>query len=91
MIHKRPDDKARVVVSKHWTQPEITVAIRHNELGAWINLEIGVQDFARAIVREMGRKRWSFWDDTAEDHAAAAAATVIEKIKANHGHEVLTL
>jgi hypothetical protein len=89
--HVPPPDKERVVISKHWNLPQITTAIRYSHLGSHINLEIGVQDFARAIIHEIGRERWTLWQANLEDSAAAAATRVIEKMKRDHGHEVLSL
>jgi hypothetical protein len=91
MAHKFTEDKTRLVISRHWHNPPVTAAVRYSEEGARLALEMPTSDFVRAIVHELAGQRWCFKQATFEDRVLTAAAAVIEKLKATHGSEVITL
>ena len=91
MAHKYTDDKTRLVVSRHWHKPTVTAAMRYSDEGAAMSLELPAEDFMRAVVAELAKQRWCFKQATFEARVVAAAGQVIEKLKAAHGAEVITL
>jgi hypothetical protein len=91
MAHKYTEDKTRLVISRHWHKPEITAAIRYSDEGAKMALEMPAEDFVRAVVHELAKDRWCLKQATFEGRVVAAAMAVIEKTKAAHGAEVITL
>ena len=76
-----PVDKTQLVVARHWHKPEIVAAIRYTKEGGHISLEMSAEDFARAIVHELGRQRWALKQAVFEDRVVAAHLAVIEKLK----------
>jgi hypothetical protein len=69
--------KYRVVVSRHWLQPNIEIYIEQNG----IVMGIGLGDFVRALAIEIGSPAMIFKRKTLEDRVISAAERVIEKVK----------
>ena len=81
--------KHRVVVSRHWHNPEITAALhleRKGVLGGMIAIDMSVEDFIKAVVHELGTKRWAMKQEDFEFRLLACASMVLDKMKESSGH-----
>jgi hypothetical protein len=81
--------KHRVVVSRHWHNPEITAALhleRKGVPGGMIALDMSVKDFVAAMVHELGSKRWAMKQEDFAFRLQACASIVLDKMKDSSAH-----
>ena len=81
--------KHRVVVSRHWHNPKITAALhleRKGLPGGMIAVDMSVEDFVKAVVHELGTKRWAIKQDDFEFRLLACASMVLDKMKESSVH-----
>ena len=71
------NNKAMVVISRHWHGPEIKIAIDHEA----IRLEISLEDFVKALVAEIRHPVTFFTRGGLEGNIVAAIDTVLAKAK----------
>lgn len=75
--------KSVITISRKWHKPEISTTLwlegEHN--GKFIQLEIPLLDFVKALKAEIGSVKWVFSDKKFEDTFDIAVSNVIEGIK----------
>jgi|JI8StandDraft_1071087.scaffolds.fasta_scaffold57829_2 hypothetical protein len=71
------EPKARVVITKHWTNPEILVTVALSGIGVQIHLK----DFIDALVLEAGNPSMLVTKNGLNKRLKAAAEIVVQKMK----------
>jgi hypothetical protein len=66
----------KVVISRYWHKPEISILVKDG-----ISLEIGLEDYLKAVVAEMGNPTTLFTRAQLERRLLDAGRAANEKIK----------
>ena len=74
--------RAKVVISRHWHQPDIVVGIDHEH----IRLELSLEDFTKALVAEIRHPVTFLTRSGLEVNIVAAIDTVLAKAKESSVH-----
>lgn len=84
--------RTKVVVSRHYNGPEITVSIHRMAstpgTGDYIEVSLSLKDFLHGLVQEMRVKRWTMWwkPGSFEADLNTAADAVVERAKESGVH-----
>jgi hypothetical protein len=72
-----PPERHRIVISRYWNHPRITVTVNHER----IELYASVDDFAKAVLDEMGPSWKLFTKARMQRKMMESVKAVIEKVK----------
>lgn len=67
----------KVTISRYWDNPQIETIISNDGIG----LSIRLNDFAKALIKEIGSVAWTFKQVTFEKQVSDAIQVVLSKIK----------
>lgn len=76
--------KSVVTISRKWHRPEISTTLwleGEDSKGRFIQLEIPLLDFVKAIKKEIGSVKWVFSDKKFDEIVDLAVSNVIEGTK----------
>jgi hypothetical protein len=85
--------KYSVTISRKWHNPEVkTMVFSCNEIGEnlFIRLEVSMDDFIKALKKEVGPVRWIFTQKKFETRLNEALERVLEEIKKESVKVVMT-
>jgi hypothetical protein len=72
-----PRAKYKVVITRNWHQPEISMLVTDERIELWMDMD----DFVRAVVAEVGNPTFMVTGKQLQARLAAAAETVLSGMK----------
>jgi len=70
-------DKTKLVISRHWHHPQITVRITNEKIG----IDLDVRDFFKVLLEEIGSPAMLFSKSALEEKMNAAMHRIEERVK----------